>query len=135
MGGECSNPGLSSPKTGSPHYPTPSRLNEAWGSRASHTMPALWEPHCPSQGVREELYSPAGGNEEEGASPGFISPVGGELSSANWWPDRTGLVLHLWFFYLPPRPSVWVQTASKGQGYTEHMGLPCQRSHQSPHMP
>lgn len=35
---------------------------------------------------------------------------------------KAGLVLHLWFFHLPPRPTVWTQEASKWQGYAEHHG-------------
>lgn len=64
-----------------------------------------------------------GGGEEDWVSLGFSSPLGAlSQSPASWWPEKIGLVLHLWFFYLPPHPTIPAQTASKWQDYGEQHG-------------
>lgn len=99
------------PKPCSSHYPTPGltavfRSHHLPTTGHSVGLQLISDLPRPSLGpVKNSILQ--GNGEEEGALLGFITPLGApSLSSASWWPENTGLVFQLWFFYLPPHPMI-----------------------------
>lgn len=122
------------------HYPTPG-LTAAFRSHQLPTSSYSAGPQLishlpsPSLGPVKNSSIVQGSGEEEGALLGFIAPLGApSLSFASWCPEKTGLVFQLWFFYLPPHPMTWAQTASTQQGHAGLTGLPCQAALKALHL-